>query len=190
MQQVLLAIVEAYVNIIAGQDENDAPFTIVGLEEKINAEIPFALKGKKQSIKIFGIVDRIDIRNGVTRIVDYKTGKDNLSFKEEMEKVFDTNDKHINKALIQTMIYADAYEKKSGRQNVQPVLHVVRTMQEKGTFFTAGKKELKDVFLSEIKPAFLAGLEKKLAELFDEDIPFKASEVPDNYMYSIYTTLY
>lgn len=190
MQQVVLAIVEAYVDIIADQDENDAPFIVAGLEEKINAEIPFELKGATQSIKIFGIVDRIDIKDGITRIVDYKTGKDTLTFKEEIEKVFDTNDKHINKALIQTMIYADAYEKRSGSKNVQPVLHVVRTMQEEGTLFKAGKKELKEAFLSEIKPLFLAGLEGKLAELFDEDIPFKASEVADNYMYSIYTTLY
>ncbi|HEX5151712.1 MAG TPA: PD-(D/E)XK nuclease family protein [Parafilimonas sp.] len=196
MQQVVLAIIEAYVNIIADQDENDAPFTILGLEEKINAEIPFQLKGKKQSVKIFGFVDRIDIKDGITRIVDYKTGRDNLTFKEEIEKIFDTNDKHINKALIQTMIYAgayektDAYKKGSGDKNVQPVLYVVRTMQEEGTLFKAEKKELKEAFLSEVKPLFLAGLENKLSELFDEDIPFKASEVADNYAYSIYTTLY
>lgn len=190
MQQVVLAIVEAYVDIITDQDEADAPFTIVGLEEKINAEIPFELKGKKQSIKIFGIVDRIDVKAGVTRIVDYKTGKDSLTIKEDIEKVFDTNDKHINKALIQTMIYADAYEKKSGRKNVQPVLYVVKSMKEEGILFKAGKNELKESLLAEVKPAFLAGLECKLAELFDEDIPFRASELADNYQYSLYTRLF
>ena len=157
MQQVVLAIVDAYVNIIADQDEDDAPFMIAGLEEKINAEIPFQLKGKKESIKIFGIVDRIDIKDGVTRIVDYKTGKDNLMF-NDIDKLFDTNDKHINKALIQTMIYADAYEKKSGRQYVQPVLHIVRTMKQKGILFRSNKKDLVGDFLSEIKLLFLPAL--------------------------------
>ena len=56
--------------------------------------------------------------------------------------------------------------------------------------FRSNKKDLEGVFLSEVKPAFLAGLENKLAELFDEDIPFKASEVADNYTYSIYKTLF
>jgi len=88
------------------------------------------------------------------------------------------------------MIYADAYEKRSGRKPVQPVLYVVRTMQEEGIYFKSKKKNLEGIWLSEVKPAFLAGLENKLAELFDEDIPFKASEVADNYMYSIYTTLF
>ncbi len=189
MQQVVLTIVDAYINIITERDTEDAPFTIMALEEKINAEIPFQLKGKQQSIKIFGIVDRIDVKNGVTRIVDYKTGKDELTF-NAIDKLFDTNDKYINKALIQTMIYADAYEKKSRSQYVQPVLYVVRSMKEKGIVFSSNRKQLEGPFLTELKPAFLAGLENKLAELFDEDIPFKASEVADNYMYSIYTTLF
>lgn len=189
MQRVVLAIVDAYINIITERDMADAPFTIMALEEKINAEIPFQLKGKQQSIKIFGIVDRIDVKNGVTRIVDYKTGKDDLTF-NAIDKLFDTNDKYINKALIQTMIYADAYEKKSRSQHVQPVLYVVRTMKDKGIVFSSNRKALEGPFLAELKPAFLAELENKLAELFDEDIPFKASEVADNYMYSIYTTLF
>ncbi len=189
MQQVVLAIVEAYMDIITARDKDEAPFNIAGLEEKINAEIPFTLKGKQQSIKIFGIVDRIDIKNGTTRIVDYKTGKDDLSFKD-IDKLFDTNDKYINKALVQTMIYADAYEKKSGRQQVHPVLYVVRTMKEGNVLFKSGKKELAGDYLTEMKALFLAGLENKLAELFDEDIPFKASEVADNYMYSIYKSLF
>ncbi|MFT4153837.1 PD-(D/E)XK nuclease family protein [Parafilimonas sp.] len=189
MQQVVLAIVEAYINIIAGRDEEEAPFTIIALEEKINAEIPFQLKGQQQSIKIFGIVDRIDIKNGATRIVDYKTGKDELAF-HAIDKLFDTNDKYINKALIQTMIYADAYEKKSGSRYVQPVLYVVRSMKENGIVFSSNRKDLEGPYLAELKPAFLAGLESKLAELFNEDIPFKASEVADNYRYSVYTTLF
>ena len=63
-------------------------------------------------------------------------------------------------------------------------------MKEKGIAFSSNRKELEGTYLAELKPAFLAGLEKKLAELFDEDIPFRASAVADNYAYSIYTTLY
>jgi hypothetical protein len=33
-------------------------------------------------------------------------------------------------------------------------------------------------------------LGSKLAELFDENIPFRSSELPDNYTYSIYKTLF
>ncbi len=119
MQKVILAIVEAYADIILNKDEEDAPFRILSLEEKISTELEFELNGKMEQIKLFGFIDRIDERNGVTRIIDYKTGSDKLTF-SEIEKVFDTNGKHINKALIQTLIYTYAYEKQSGKSGVEP----------------------------------------------------------------------
>lgn len=189
MQLVVLAIVQEYVKIITNQDEEDAPFKILALEEKISEEISFQLKGKQESIKIFGIIDRVDEKDGVTRIVDYKTGSDELKY-NSVEKLFDTNDKGINKALVQTMVYAFLFEKKFRIQNVLPVLYVVRSMKEEGIYFKKRKEILQGESLTEFKPEFIIALENKLAELFDDDIPFKASEVKENYPYSIYTTLF
>ncbi|MBS1748175.1 MAG: PD-(D/E)XK nuclease family protein [Bacteroidetes bacterium] len=189
MQLVALAIVEEYVKIITSQDEEDAPFKIIALEEKISEEISFQLKGKQENIKIFGIIDRVDEKDGITRIVDYKTGRDELKY-NSIEKLFDTNDKNINKALVQTMVYAFLYEKKFRLQNVLPVLYIVRTMTKDGIHFSNKDGKMEGQALAELKQAFLSALENKLSELFDDDIPFKASEVPDNYTYSIYTTLF
>ena len=134
-------------------------------------------------------IDRVDERNGVTRIIDYKTGSDRLNF-SSIEKVFDTNGKHINKALIQTLIYTYAYEKQSGRTGVEPSLFVVKTMMDGKVHFQSGRSTLSEAYLEEIKPLFLAQLQSKVAELFDFNVPFRASEVPDNYTYSIYKTLF
>lgn len=189
MQKVILAIVEAYVNIILNKDEEDAPFTILSLEHQINTELEFELNGKMEHVRIYGFIDRIDERNGVTRIIDYKTGSDKLSF-SAMEKVFDTNGKNINKALIQTLIYTYAYEKQAGKSKVEPVLFVVKTMTDGKVHFQSGRSTLSDAYLEEVKPLFLAQLQGKVAELFDVNVPFRASEVPDNYTYSIYKTLF
>ena len=189
MQKVILAIVEAYVDIILNRDEADAPFTILSLEERISTELDFELNGKKEQVKLFGFIDRVDERNGVVRIIDYKTGSDKLTF-SAIEKLFDTNGKSINKALIQTLIYTYAYEKQSGRTGVEPNLFVVKTMADGKVHFNSRKLVLSDVSLEEIKPLFLEELQTKVAELFDVNIPFKASEVPDNYSYSIYKTLF
>lgn len=189
MQKVILAIVEAYADIILNKDEEDSPFTILSLEEKISTELEFELNGKMEQIKLFGFIDRIDERNGVTRIIDYKTGSDKLTF-SEIEKVFDTDGKHINKALIQTLIYTYAYEKQSGKSGVEPNLFVVKTMGDGNVYFRSRKSTLAEAYLEEIKPLFLLQLQNKVAELFDLSIPFRASEVPDNYVYSIYKTLF
>lgn len=189
MQKVILAIVEAYVDIILNRDEADAPFTILSLEEKISTELEFELNGKKEQVKLFGFIDRVDERNGVTRIIDYKTGSDKLTF-STIEKLFDTDGKSINKALIQTLIYTYAYERQSGRNGVEPNLFIVKTMADGKVHFNSRKLVLADAYLEEVKPLFLEELRVKVAELFDLNIPFKASQVPDNYSYSIYKTLF
>ncbi len=189
MQKVILAIVEAYADIILKRDEADAPFRILSLEEKITTPLTFELNGKKEQIILYGLIDRVDERNGVVRIVDYKTGADKLNY-SNIEALFDTNGKKINKALIQTLIYTYAYEQQSGRVGVEPNLFVVKTMNDGKVHFNAGKLTLKDEALIAVKPEFLAALQLKIAELFDVNIPFYATQEPGNYVYSKYKTLF
>lgn len=189
MQKVILSIVEAYVKIILDRDLEDAPFTILSLEEKISAKLDFSLNDKIEEVSLFGYIDRIDVRNGVTRIIDYKTGSDKLTF-SDIEKLFKTDGKQINKALIQTLIYTYAYEKQSGKKEVEPNLFVVKTMADGNVYFRSRKSKLSDAYLEEVKPLFLSHLKEKLAEIFNLEVPFRASLEPDNYKYSIYKTLF
>jgi ATP-dependent exoDNAse (exonuclease V) beta subunit len=188
MQKVILSIVDAYVNIILNQDEAQTPFNIISLEQKVEAEISFPLRGDEASVKIFGFIDRVDVKDGVTKIIDYKTGSDKLTFKDVPE-LFNSDGKHINKALIQTLLYTYAYEQFSGKSFVEPNLYVVKTMSADGVWFKSGRQNLSGAYLEEIKPEFLAELRKKLTELFEAPY-FVASAVEDNYKYSIYKTLF
>ena len=191
MQKVILAIVEAYVNIILNQDISQTPFSIISLEQKVEAEITFPLNGRDESVKIFGYIDRVDVKDGITKIVDYKTGSDKLAFKD-VDELFNSDGKHINKALIQTLLYTYAYEQSSGKTCVEPNLYIVKTMNDPnngGVWFKCNRQVLKGDFLEEIKPMFLAKLREKLSELFGAAY-FNVSEIPDNYKYSIYKTLF
>ncbi|WP_285010015.1 PD-(D/E)XK nuclease family protein [Pedobacter faecalis] len=188
MQKVILAIVEAYVNIIADQDASQAPFHILSLEQKVEAEISFSLHGKEASIKIGGIIDRVDYKDGVTRIVDYKTGSDKLSYKD-IPGLFDTDGKYVNKALVQTLLYTCIYEISSGKKAVEPNLYIVKTMSQEGVWFKSGRQTLTGAYLEEVKQQFMEGLREKLSELFGSPY-FQASLIEDNYKYSIYKTLF
>lgn len=188
MQKVILAIVAAYVDIILTQDESQTPFTIRSLEQKIEAVIDFPLRGETASIKISGYIDRVDEKDGVTKIIDYKTGSDKLSFKD-IESLFNSDGKHINKALIQTLLYTYAYEQFAKTTHVEPNLYIVKTMREEGIWFKMGRQNLSGDFLEQIKPMFLQGLRAKLTELFEAPY-FTVSSVEDNYRYSIYKTLF
>lgn len=189
MEKVVFAIVQKYIYIILDQDIANAPFTLIGLEQKGNVTFNFEVYGKEQGIKLFGIIDRVDLKDGVYRIVDYKSGSDQLKY-SSIDDCFDTNGDKINKALVQTLFYTYVYEQISKNKNVEPNLYVVKTMSDGKVNFTNKEGLLKDELLTNEKEAFLNALRVKLQELFDYNIPFKASKNPDNYVYSIYTTLF
>jgi hypothetical protein len=190
MQKVVLAIVKEYADIILDQDEAHAPFKILALEKKDQISFEFFVEGVKQCITLHGIIDRIDEKDGITRIVDYKTGSDDLRF-SSIEEVFETNGKKLNKALIQTLFYTHVYEQANGKERVEPNIYSIRNMRTEGAFFMEGrgKTRLAGDRLSEIKLEFVQQLRKKLAELFDEQVPFTPTTNENSFTYSPYITL-
>src|SRR5690606_9995476 len=64
MQKVILAIVETYVNIILKQDESQTPFRIIALEQRVEADIYFPLRGGEASVRLAGFIDRVDEKDG------------------------------------------------------------------------------------------------------------------------------
>ncbi|PWS27653.1 ATP-dependent nuclease subunit B [Pedobacter yonginense] len=189
MEKIVFAIVNEYINIILKQDTQDAPFTLIGLEQKGNIGFQFEANGVQQQVKLYGIIDRVDLKNGIYRIVDYKTGSDKLKY-SSIEECFDTDCGNINKALIQTLFYTHVYEQISKNENVEPNLYVVKNMRKEGIHFTGKGGILKSEFLAAEKQLFLNALREKLKELFDFNTPFRASQNSGNYVYSIYTTLF
>lgn len=190
MQKVVLAIVEEYANLILDYDEQEAPFEVLALEKKDRVNFKFQVKGQERSITLHGIIDRIDRKNGITRIVDYKTGSDILRY-SNLADVFDTNGNKQNKALIQTLFYTYVFEKANAVEWVEPNLYSIRNMRKEGTYFMEGreKAKLNGEKLESIKSEFVGFLEAKLAELFDADIPFVPTENEAGFIYSPYLTL-
>lgn len=190
MQKVVLAIVEEYANLILDYDEQEAPFEVLALEKKDRVNFKFQVKGQERSITLHGIIDRIDRKNGITRIVDYKTGSDILRY-SNLADVFDTNGNKQNKALIQTLFYTYVFEKANAVEWVEPNLYSIRNMRKEGTYFMEGreKAKLNGEKLESIKSEFVGFLEAKLAELFDADIPFVPTENEAGFVYSPYLTL-
>ena len=190
MQKVVLAIVEEYANLVLDYDEREAPFELLSLEQKDQVPFDFQVRGEDRQIMLHGIIDRIDRKNGITRIVDYKTGADVLRY-SNLEDVFDTNGHKQNKALVQTLFYTYVFEQANGHQLVEPNLYSIRNMRKEGTFFIAGreKQKLSGTHLESIKAEFVSLMRGKLSELFDEQIPFVRTENEAGFAYSPYLTL-
>jgi ATP-dependent helicase/nuclease subunit B len=192
MQQVVLAIVAEYANVILNYDEMEAPFSILDLESKDQIDFKISVEGLERSVTLHGIIDRVDLKNGVTRVVDYKTGRDELVY-SSLSEIFDADSGKQNKALVQTLFYTYVYEQAKGIRGMEPNLYLIRKMRKEGTLFYSSESRkrvhLQVEHLANQKEEFIVLLKSKLEELFDPGIAFVHTTQPDNCKYCPYLSL-
>src|SRR5690606_33098289 len=195
MQRIMHRIASAYIRVYIQYDINHyKAFRIIELEntEDYTFDFPILVNGKEETIRLFGIIDRVDevltADNQVTtRIVDYKTGGDSVEFKN-IEKVFASNTE--NKALVQTLFYAYVFEQVTGRKQLEPHLYVARRMREEGTLFRERNDLLTAEKLHTAKADFETFLRSTLSEIFNPDVPFKHNPASPVYPSDPYTLFY
>ncbi|NJN24981.1 MAG: PD-(D/E)XK nuclease family protein [Cyclobacteriaceae bacterium] len=167
-------------------DARRAPFEILGLEADQRKgyvlDIEIQIEGKSAKAGMKGVIDRIESKDGIVRITDYKTGQDNNSF-ADISGLFDRENKSRNKAIFQTFFYALLYlESPMGRPDlpVQAALFAVRELFKEGFSPLIVKKEGRmthevddvRVHLEE----FRGELKDLLQEILDPSVPFSQTE--------------
>ena len=183
-------VIRKYINRILDLDHQYTPFTIKGLElgERENPlQIPltFSTAEGDKTIWIGGKIDRVDEKLGTTRILDYKTGADDLRY-TSIESLFDTQINKRNKAAFQTWLYGLIYGQNNPQASVlQAGVISVRNIFEEG--FDAILKEkidpekrnsgyLKVENLLDKQPQFIEGLQALFSEMYNADIPFSQTD--------------
>ncbi|UXD69592.1 PD-(D/E)XK nuclease family protein [Sphingobacterium faecium] len=178
LQRIMHKIASEYVRLLIQHDvDHFIGIKIIELENDKDyvMNFPIEVQGKEEQVCIYGIIDRVDEvllkdKTVKVRIVDYKTGADEVNFKG-LDKVFIKNTE--NKALVQTLFYTYVYEQVTGRVGIEPNLYVARKMREEGTLFYAKSEILESIYLDEVKKEFIAFLKTILEEIFNPEIPFK-----------------
>jgi len=152
-------------------DARLAPFTIIDLEERFSSDVEVLIDGRKETVAIGGTIDRIDEREGVRRLIDYKTGKAELSV-DSLNSLFDRNSKTTNDAVVQTLLYCQIMSEKDGYHHLRPVIYGLRT---------AGADDFDDhIYIDEsrvddFKPLsgqFKILVKDTLSDIFNPQIPF------------------
>ncbi|MEQ9439959.1 MAG: PD-(D/E)XK nuclease family protein [Cyclobacteriaceae bacterium] len=170
-------IVRKMARRILDMDMAYAPFEIISLEREEGRgyfwETAVEVKeGQSTTISLRGIIDRIDRKDGVVRVLDYKTGRDERKA-DSMESLFDRDDKKRNKAAFQALFYALLYQQSSGgKESIVPGL--VNAKDLFAADFDA-RISIDKQLVSDYTPwdeAFQKELAVLLRELFNPDIPF------------------
>jgi RecB family exonuclease len=69
------ALVDDFIRLELDLESGSVGYEILGLEnDKLRAEVPFEIRGKALKAVLKGKIDRLDRKDGVVRIIDYKTG--------------------------------------------------------------------------------------------------------------------
>lgn len=176
---VVREIVKRFAEQILQVDEAYAPFTIEALEQ---GGLTFTLDIDRppHAVVLGGKIDRVDRKGDLLRIIDYKTGKDELDF-ESIESLFRRHAKR-NKAAFQTLLYALMYVQtvpqkvdghaQSAQQRIVPGLINRMNVFDEGFEFglTVGKQQVGDV--AALFPEFRQRLKELLEDLYDPAQPF------------------
>jgi len=161
-------------------DSKRAPFYICALEQRFYAD--FDLPEVHVALRIGGIIDRMDEKDGILQVFDYKTGGSAKTYKEISDLVVqkDTRASHI----FQTFTYSSVLIKNESESSPyplpkwiadKPVVPSLIYMQDAGkedysAVIPYEKEDISD--FHRIYPLFEEVLVQKLSELFDENIPF------------------
>jgi hypothetical protein len=165
-----------YLTRILTADKEIAPFTILSLEAPFSFRLPFLPDKPDLQILTGGKIDRVDLLNGVVRIVDYKTGSiaDSLSsigdlFADDRKKDYD--------GWLQTLLYCESYLSTNPGVSLRPSIYKIKKMtsgviSDRLRLKIDRKNEQVVDDYSSVREEFISGLKELISTLFSDNEPF------------------
>jgi len=152
-----------------------APFEYINSEMAVNREVELQ---DGFSLRLQGIIDRLDRIEGGKRIVDYKTGYGRISKNIDLEKLFSENHDKGDEIVFQLLFYMMILNDKDA-SFFEPYL--LRNLFKKDRYL---QKVNEDMLLS-----FRDKLGDKLSELFEITVPFRQTSREQNCDYCPYSKI-
>lgn len=172
--KLIANVMEKYVKQLLLHDEKHTPFTFVAAELDCRATVRLE-NGKEVNIK--GFIDRIDEKDNIIRIIDYKTGNGGLTFKDkELSDVFDATLPNRPKYVLQTFLYALLYGQPKDKvleTNIFYIRDSFKSDYDTRLHCCPDKKTNDTVTnVEDYMPAFRKKLTELLEEIFSSESPF------------------
>ncbi|MBN2890718.1 MAG: PD-(D/E)XK nuclease family protein [Bacteroidales bacterium] len=186
---IISNVIKKHIEDFIKIDIDYAPFKIVSLEDstKYNGIFKINIKDKEYNIKLLSIFDRVDQKNNLTRIIDYKTGSDDLSV-SNLTSLFDIEKaKNSKKAIFQMLLYSIIYKQNNPNLYFEPLLLKTRDVNQTSDGKLTVNKQQIDSNSVDIFADFEGNLIALLEEIFEEEINFEQTENLEACMYCDYS---
>ena len=173
-------VMMTYLVRILNADKTYTPFTILNIEDSFSFSISVEVNGDIIPVRAGGKIDRVDLKDGITRIVDYKTGTvaDSISV---IGSLFTEDRKKDPDGWLQTLLYCEAYHPYNQGIRLYPAIYnVKKSSGDKLSGRLIIKKDSKTEFTVDnydlVREEFLDDLQILTKKIFSSDEPFSMTE--------------
>jgi CRISPR/Cas system-associated exonuclease Cas4 (RecB family) len=188
--QIAREVLTKYIQAVLNYDKKNGDFRVIGLEKELIAHLSIETQEGTKVIELGGVIDRVDMKDGVVRLLDYKTGKDTKKI-PSLGSLFDRDDKKRNKAGMQTFLYAFFYQYQNP-DNLLPLKPGIMNIKEIysedfNPFLQLEESEVTDY--RDFAAGFEEGLRGLLEEIMDPLVPFDQTDDKKKCSYCAYKEL-
>lgn len=172
---LLRNIIRELVNRILEAEKTYAPFRIIQLEKDINSYFNI---GNNLQVRLKGIIDRVDEKGDIYRVIDYKTGR------LEKKKLRDLSEYFTDPAFkeyFQAMYYAFMLHRNMPENKIISALFVMRNLQG-GMVYLNNNEPFKAEQFREFENHLIV----LLNEIFSSGVPFSQTDDLDRCKYCAY----
>ena len=181
------SVIKKLISSVLKNDKTETPFKIIELETATERKISLNVNGEITEVTLFGRLDRVEIKDGITRIIDYKTGT--VDSAKQSSKVTDVD--HVNRIFadiklkenFQQLFYASLYL--NSNNNAKLIVGIYPLKKISGGVFwfeeepiTADKNRL-----------FEDNLNALLSKIFDKVTPFTQTSDLNHCKYCPYISI-
>lgn len=179
LQLINSKVIASYIRQLLRNDLQYAPFEMVGMEIKVKETIEISTCRGPVQLQIGGTIDRLDRKEGILRIVDYKTGG-NPKIPTNVEQLFVPAEGRPN-YIFQTFLYAAIVNRRQPSLQVAPaLLYIHRASSESySPVIEIGEPRKTKVAVSDFslfEKEFRERLQTLLKEIYNPEEPFTQTE--------------
>jgi RecB family exonuclease len=173
------------------KEKQNSGFKILMLEKKIKSvDFRFSLNGKEHRVKLEGTIDRLDVKDGIYRVIDYKTGKIgslNLKSAEEFSDRLSGQEAVNRREAFQLFFYQYLLKKSQKYENDYRLgIYPFKKLYDELKFVKINKS---DIIGEELVVQFEGILTGIFQELFNLEVPFEQTKEEKNCQYCPYQSI-
>ncbi len=181
------SVIKKLVSSVLNNDKTETPFKIIELETAAEKKVALNINGEVTEVTLFGRLDRVELKDGITRVIDYKTGT--VDSAKQNPKVTDAD--HLNRIFsdiklkenFQQLFYASLYLNKNNNSKLIVGIYPLKKISG-GVFWFE-----KDPITQDKKKLFEDALTNLLNKIFDKETPFTQTTDIDHCKYCPYKSI-